>query len=121
MNRHFASRHVQLTTLASMQHVILSQMMAYPDRLVACWEADTETPKQLGELFGWTDPTAFEDAYSELFIVPSPITENDRKEITKDNHLKVYMDGMVASNSRIKELCLQQLEVNQHVKASAAE
>ena len=96
-------------------------MMAYPDRLVACWEADTETPKQLGELFGWTDNTAFEDAYSELFIVPSPITENDRKEITKDNHLKVYMDGMVASNSRIKELCFKQLEVNQHVKASAAE
>ena len=121
MNRHFASRHVQLTTLASMQHVILSQMMAYPDRLVACWEADTETPQRLGELFGWTDPNVFEDAYSEMFIVPSPITDSDRKEITKDNHLKVYMDGMVASNNRIKELCLKQLEINRHAKAFAAE
>lgn len=121
MNRHFASRHVQLTTLASMQHVILSQMMAYPDRLVACWEADTETPKHLGELFGWTDPTAFEDAFNEMFIVPSPITDDDRREITQGDHLKVYMDGMVASNNRIKELCRQQLEINQHAKASTAE
>jgi len=112
MNRHFASRHVQLTTLASMQHIILSQMMAHPDRLVACWEsdADTETPKELGQLFGWTDPADFEDAYNNLFIAPPLITATERKDIIKDDNLKVYMDGMVASNNRIKELCFQQLE-----------
>ena len=121
MNRHFASRHVQLTTLASMQHIVLSQMMIYPDRLVACWEADTETPKDLGLQFGWTNPDDFEEAYNKLFIVPSPITADDRTEITKDDHLKVYMDGMVASNNRIKELCYQQLERNQQAKVSTVE
>ena len=87
-------------------------MMAHPDRLVACWEsdADTETPKELGQLFGWTDPADFEDAYNNLFIAPPLITATERKDIIKDDNLKVYMDGMVASNNRIKELCFQQLE-----------
>ena len=108
MNRHFASRQVQLTTLLTMQQIILSQMHTHADRLLSCWESDEEIPFRLGGLMGWTDHGEFQKAYQSILISAAPITDTDKIDITYNQSLEIYMDMMVKANNRIKDLCILQ-------------
>jgi len=115
MNRQFSSRHIQLQTLNSMLKIVQGQMLSHPDRLVACWESDKGLSggvQDLGRLFGWDDPKLFGDFYSQIFVEPKALSEEERMEITRDKKLEIYMKSMVKSMSTIKALCHQQLDSN---------
>ena len=98
-----------------MLKVVQGQMLSHPDRLVACWESDEGLSggvQDLGRLFGWSDMQAFGDFYSQTFVEPKALSEEERIEITRDRKLEIYMRSMVRSMDTIKELCQQQLAFN---------
>ena len=115
MNRQFSSRHIQLQTLNSMLKIVQGQMLSHPDRLVACWESDEGLSggvQDLGRLFGWADSKSFDDFYSQLFVEPKALSDEERMEITQDKKLEIYMRSMVRSMDTIKALCQKQLAFN---------
>jgi len=115
MNRHFASRHVQLQTLHSMLGVIQGQMLSHSDRLVACWESDMGAnggASDLAKLFGWKNEAKFDGWYSKIFLEPLPLSEEDKSEITMEKQLEVYMNSMIKDMANIKATCRSQLLFN---------
>ena len=115
MNRQFSSRHIQLQTLNSMLKIVQGQMLSHPDRLVACWESDEGLKggvQHLGRLFGWVDSKSFDDFYSQIFVEPKTLSEEEKLEITRDKKLEIYMRSMVKSTDTIKALCQKQLASN---------
>lgn len=115
INRQFSSRHIQLQILNSMLKIVQGQMLSHPDRLVACWESDKGLSggvQDLGRIFGWVDSKSFGDFYSQLFVEPQAIAEEERLEITRDRKLAIYMRSMVRSMDMIKALCQKQLAFN---------
>lgn len=111
MNRNFAARHVQLETLRTMLGMIQNVMLSYPDRLVGCWSSDLGLDggvRNLARLYGWNDESLFERFFDRTFQVPPILSNREKRNITKEGHLDIYMASFSKSLDTTKKLCRAQ-------------
>lgn len=88
---------------------ILGQMLAYPDRLAACWEFSDEVEEDLGPLMGWNSGERFHEMYGSLFQGNGGTNTSERLEIVPPE-LEVYMSSMKRATNQVQKICSEILQ-----------
>jgi len=113
INRRHSEIGAQIKTLATMLHVMRTQIIDYPERLVSCWDYDSSVDSEngrigggvleLGILLGWTE-SEFTDLYNDIFNPSSPMNDTMRDEIVREE-LRPFMKTFVRANDRVIDTC----------------
>jgi hypothetical protein len=109
-NRRFNSEALEAIHLYTTQlHILHTQLVSFPDRLVGCWNYDTtRSPKhfkeQIEPLLGFQNEKSFADVLQRIFRPKAPLTAEDKRNIVPKEY-DLYMQSMVRLHDLVVKTC----------------